>query len=244
MEALSIILSVICSLVIGYLFGSISNGVIIGKLFFHIDVRTLGSHNAGGTNTGRVLGKKIGLITIILDMLKTMIAMWIVLLIARIPAVNQLLYLNPSYLVYIAGVGACLGHTFPVFFQFRGGKAVACMFGILFATNYLFALIGIAAFALFFFTTKYVSVGSMAAGVVVAGISFIPNFSQMFMNFAMVGDIYYSLLLIFVALYVILRHHQNIARLINGTENKAKWLMKKTPSTDSNSSSENEKEEK
>ena len=207
MEALSIILSIICSLVIGYLFGSISNGVIIGKLFFHIDVRTLGSHNAGGTNTGRVLGKKIGLITIILDMLK-----------ARIPSVNQILYLDPSYLVYIAGVGACIGHTFPVFFQFRGGKAVACMFGILFATNYLFALIGIAAFALFFFTTKYVSVGSMAAGVVVAGISFIPNFSQMFMNFAMVGDLYYSLFLIFVALYVIVRHHQNIARLINGTE--------------------------
>lgn len=227
MDVFILICSILLSLIIGYLFGSISNGVLIGKIFFHVDVRTLGSHNAGGTNTGRVLGKKFGLLTIILDMLKTMLAMWLVLLLASIPAINDLLIIDKSYLVYIAGVGASLGHTFPIFFQFKGGKAVACMFGILFATNWLLALIALAGFCLVFFTTKYVSLGSMASGIVACLVSFIPNFSQNFMNFSLLGDIYYSLFLVFVAIYVIVRHRTNIIRLLHHEENKAKWLTKK-----------------
>ena len=115
-----IAIGVILSLIFGYLLGSISHGVLIGKIFFGVDVRESGSKNSGGTNTGRVLGKKIGLITILLDMLKCTLAIWITYFICKIDFLQELLVINPSYYGFIAGAGACLGHTFPIFFGFKG----------------------------------------------------------------------------------------------------------------------------
>lgn len=223
-----IFLGILCSLIFGYLLGSISNGVLIGKLFFGIDVRTQGSHNSGGTNTGRVLGKKVGLIVIILDVLKTMIAVWVTLFICRISPIQEALVINPSYYAYLAGFASCIGHTFPCFFSFKGGKAVACLGGLCLATNWLISLIGIVFFLLILLLFKYVSLSSILTSLFVLALSFIPFVIDFGMNFAMTGDLYYSLLFLAISILVIARHYTNIKRIINKTENKIHWFNNKT----------------
>ena len=103
-------------LVIGYLVGSIPWALIIGKVFYGVDIRTKGSGNLGGTNAGRVLGKKVGIIVILLDALKAFIVMFIC---------NKIDPANARY----AGLAVCIGHCFPIFANFKGGKAVACSMG-------------------------------------------------------------------------------------------------------------------
>lgn len=222
-----IFLGILCSLIFGYLLGSISNGVLIGKLFFGIDVRTQGSHNSGGTNTGRVLGKKVGLMVIILDVLKTMIAVWVTLFICRISPIQEALVINPSYYAYLAGFASCIGHTFPCFFSFKGGKAVACLGGLCLATNWLISLIGIVFFLLILLLFKYVSLSSILTSLFVFALSFIPFIIDFGMNFAMTGDLYYSLLFLAISILVIARHYTNIKRIINKTENKIHWFNNK-----------------
>lgn len=223
---MAIFISVLCSLTLGYLLGSISNGVLIGKIFYGIDIREKGSHNAGGTNTGRVLGKKAGLMTIILDVLKTIIAVWSTLFICRIEAINNLIVIDASYYAYIAGLGAAIGHTFPIFFKFKGGKAVACLGGICIATNWIITLIGLVIFMLVLVISKYVSLSSIVGSISIGVLSYIPFVRQYGMMFKMNGDIYFSLLMTFLAIYVIIRHYSNIIRLFNHTESKIKWLGK------------------
>lgn len=222
---MAIAITVILSLLTGYLFGSVSNGVLIGKIFYGVDVRTQGSHNSGGTNTGRILGKKAGLVTILLDIVKTIASIWIVLFVCRIPAIEELIVIDASYYGYIAGLGACIGHTFPIFFSFKGGKAVACLGGICLATNWILTLLGLAVFMIVLLLSKYVSLSSITAAVSVAVLSYIP-FTHRGMVFHQKEGLYYSLLLTLLAAYVVIRHHQNIARLVRGEESKIQWLSK------------------
>jgi len=221
-----VIIFVVLALIFGYLLGSVSNGVLIGKIFYGVDIRTMGSHNAGGTNTGRVLGKKAGLITILLDILKTMIAIWATLFILRIDAIESIIVIDPSYYAYIAAVGACIGHTFPIFFNFKGGKAVACFAGLCLATNWMVSIIGFIIFMLVLLLSKYVSLGSILGSLSVAIASYIAPITSIGMVFNLRYDIYYSLLMTFLCLFVIVRHYQNIKRLIHHEENKIKWLGK------------------
>lgn len=222
-----IALGVICSIIFGYLLGSISNGVLVGKIFFGIDIRTMGSHNSGGTNTGRILGKKFGLLVIVLDILKTMISIWVTyFVISNISVIKEALVIDPTYFAYIAGFASCIGHTFPCFFSFKGGKSVACLGGICLATNWIIALIGITLFILIVLISKYVSLGSILTSISIVFISLIP-FAKYGIYFNMTYDIYYTLLLGVVALLLIIRHSSNIKRLIHGNENKTYLLKKK-----------------
>ena len=226
---MAIALGVVLSILIGYLLGSISNGILIGKIFFKIDIRTMGSHNAGGTNTGRILGKKFGFLTICLDALKTTFAMWLCYFITLL--VKDLVGLDESfasYFAYIAGFAACLGHSYPIYFSFKGGKTVACLVGICLATNWIICLIGLVFFFIILILSKYVSLGSILTSILIAILTFIPFVTQYGMFFALKGDIFYSLLLVVVAIFLTIRHHQNIARLFNGTESKITWLNKKS----------------
>lgn len=220
--------AIIISILVGYLLGSISNGVLIGKIFYGVDVRQKGSGNSGGTNTGRVLGKKAGISTIILDALKTMISMWLILFIYRIPTIKDLIRIDPSYLSFIAGFSCCIGHTYPIFFNFKGGKSVACLAGICLATNWIISIIGLAIFMIVLLISKYVSLSSCIAAISVAIMSFIPFICQYgtifnINEYNIIFSIFYSL----VALLLIFRHKENISRLIKGTESKITWLNKK-----------------
>ena len=220
--SLSIIL-IFVSIIIGYLLGSISFGVLIGKVFFKKDIRNEGSHNSGGTNAGRVLGKKVGLIVILLDVLKTVIAMWSVFFIFKYAISNGTLFMDPTYYAYIAGFSCCIGHTFPLFASFHGGKAVSCYAGLLISINWLLTLIGFIFFMIFLKIKKYVSLASMVTTFFISLIAFIP-YVKYGMDFGMVYDIVLPCFLLFMAFFVLIRHKENIKRLLKGTERKITWM--------------------
>ena len=189
--------------IIAYLIGSINFSVIFSKKMAGFDVREKGSGNAGTTNMLRSVGKKAAAITLVCDILKGVVAILIALLIGRM--VDGA---NTSALVQTAGIAVILGHTFPIFFKFKGGKGVATSLGVLIMSNWQIGLI-----CLVFVLTQMVSVGSIAAAVLYPVLTlFIPQ------NYIAEGNyLIYSILL---AVLIIFNHRENVKRLLNGTENR------------------------
>jgi len=201
-----------------YLLGSIPPALIIGKVFFKKDIRQYGSGNLGGSNTGRVLGKKIGLLVMILDQLKAVIA----ILLTKLIIINT----NPELLnlsIYLSCGFVLLGHWYTCFAKFKGGKAVACSFGILFITNIYVYLICLALYVILLKLSKMVSLSSIIIFFAATLLTLIPTFKQsplLKINF----DLYYTLTLLLVSLFVVYRHKSNIKRLKEGTESKITWM--------------------
>ena len=198
--------------VIGYLLGSIPTAVWVGKRFYGIDVREHGSKNAGATNTFRVLGKKPGKIVLLIDVLKGLLAV----------LAPQLLYpeLNYETLVHlkiIAAVTVILGHVFPLFAGFKGGKGVATALGVIIAIHPLTACICLGIFLAVFLTFNYVSLGAIITSV------FFPIVLIFVFHEKSFPLIIFSIVL---GSAVVITHKKNIVRLMNGTENKM-YLKKK-----------------
>lgn len=193
---------------LGYLLGSIPFALVIGKLFYKTDVRNYGSGNLGGTNAGRVLGKKAGISVIACDILKVVVAVGIVSLFNREASIW-------------AGFASCLGHCYPIFAKFHGGKAVATMFGFLLSTsiftfqNAWYVIVPLLFFLIVLFLSKMVSLSSMIAAV--ASTAYIT-----YMQFDHSMEIVIASWLL--TLLVIYRHRSNIIKIKNGTENKVSWL--------------------
>ena len=208
--------ALIISAIISYLLGSLNFGIIISKSLSKDDVRSHGSGNAGSTNMLRNYGKKYAVMTIIGDMLKVAVAIFISFVIVRKMG-NISLAENGGALILgarmftksFAGLFCVLGHIFPCFFGFKGGKGVATAGGMVFMIDWRIALILLAIFAIIVLITKYVSLGSIAMAV------FYPVFIFVF---------YKSLPLAFLSmvftLIVVLAHRENIKKLINHTESK------------------------
>lgn len=192
--------------VLAYILGSIPFALIVGKIGYGIDIREHGSGNLGGTNTFRVLGKKAGLIVTSADILKGTLA-------ASLPLIFGLGDLLHPLLI---GIAAVIGHTYPIFAKFKGGKAVATSAGVLLAYSPLLFLILLISFFVSLFISKYVSLSSMIAGII--GIIY-----SLF-----TGDIPLIIVISLLASFVIYRHRSNISRIINGTEPKIKWMSKKS----------------
>ena len=148
--------TVIILLIFSYLFGSISFSLIISKLFYNLDLREHGSGNVGTTNTFRILGKKAGIIVLIIDLLKGAIPVWVAMLVDG----------TGHFPVIIFGVVAALGHVYSIFLKFKGGKAVATGGGAIFAANPLLFLVLIITFLLTLKLSKYVSLSSVFAAIV------------------------------------------------------------------------------
>ncbi|MGE6259810.1 glycerol-3-phosphate 1-O-acyltransferase PlsY [Heyndrickxia sporothermodurans] len=183
-------------LFLSYLIGSISFALVVGKLFYKTDIRGYGSGNLGATNVYRVLGKKAGLIVAIADVLKGTFA-------CLLPQM-----FNSTVNPIICGLLAILGHVFPVFAGFKGGKAVATATGVLLFLTPLGTLTGFVIFILTLILSKYVSLSSMLAGIAI----FI--YSLIFEDKVIIA------LSLFISVLVIILHRQNIKRIIKGTENK------------------------
>ena len=206
------------TILLSYIIGSIPNALIIGKVFFKKDVRQYGSGNLGGSNTGRVLGKKIGLLVMILDQLKSVIAILLTKLIIQ-NANPELLNLS----IYLSGAAVILGHCYTCFANFKGGKAVASTFGILFITNIYIFLICLVLYAIMLKLCKLVSLSSIVIFFVAAALTLIPAFRYSpFLKITF--DLYYTLSLFIFAIFVVYRHRSNIKRLHQGTENKITWM--------------------
>lgn len=200
-------LKLILAILFGYLFGSIPFALIIGKVFYKTDIRTKGSGNLGGTNAGRVLGKTAGITVTIFDVLKATIAILIVYQFA------------PQYAA-LAGVFAAIGHSYPIFAQFKGGKAVSTAAGYLLGAAIIVnqvILLFIVPASLFFLIlklTKYASLASMVAATISIFIAY----------FATNGDWIFTLNFILIDILIFYRHRANIKRLLNGTETKVTWI--------------------
>lgn len=200
--------------IIAYLLGSISFSVIISKKMAGFDVREKGSGNAGSTNMLRSVGKGAALITLLCDVLKGIIAIVISIVIG-----NIVKDANKELLLQIAGVAVVLGHTFPVFFQFKGGKGVATSLGILLMSNWQIGLICLVFALVLMALTRIVSLGSCAAAVLFPVLTLFINEHYTVLTEGKNGNVYfvYSLILAMIVLY---NHRSNIKRLLNGTENK------------------------
>lgn len=189
-------------ILISYFIGSISTSYIIAKRMLGVDIRTQGSGNAGSTNVLRTLGKKAGVITFLGDLLKGMISVFIAKFIANITHIDVI---NASY---IAVVFVVIGHNWPIFLGFRGGKGVATSLGSMIAVNPIIALSCFAFFILIVYVTKYVSLGS------VLSICTSPVIMLLIGNYKGVA------ITLFLSFSVIFKHRENIKRLLNGTERK------------------------
>lgn len=203
----------ILTVIIAYLLGSISFAVIFSKIFMKKDIRELGSGNAGTTNVLRTGGAKLGALTFLCDVLKGFVACILGKFIFEIVFEN-----GDEWAVYgafLCGLACMLGHVFPIFFQFKGGKGIATSVGIFAVCCYPAIIIGLAVFALGVLLTKIVSISSIAAAVTVVSCTMIFHFIN---NPALFWP--QALLAAVMGVLVILKHSENIKRLINGTEKK------------------------
>lgn len=211
-------------IILAYLIGSISNAVWISKRFFHIDIREYGSGNAGATNTFRVLGPRAGTVVMILDMLKGVLA---VELAHIIPYYNQPEHAAQLMNFQLAlGLAAVVGHIFPIWAEFRGGKGVATLFGMVLAIQPIVALCCVAVFVGVLFLTRYVSLSSILAAIA---------FPLLILFIFKAHALIYQLFAIAIALLVIFTHQKNIQRLLHGRENRVSLFKKRKSSSDSGS---------
>jgi glycerol-3-phosphate acyltransferase PlsY len=192
---------------IAYLLGSVPTAVVVGKRFFNIDVREYGSGSAGATNVYRLLGPKWGVLVMVVDMLKGVLAVQLALLLPDYEP-EGMAFQNLQTLL---GLAAVVGHIFPIWADFRGGKGVATIFGMVLGISPLTAVGCVTIFSLVLYLTRFVSLSS-----ILASISF-PIFILVVFN---VDNPLYRVFAITVALLVLLTHQKNIGRLLKGKEGK------------------------
>ena len=252
MNILYNILAALFCLILGYIFGSIPTAVIIGKLFFHRDPRLEGSKNAGGTNAGRLFGKKVGVLVIILDMIKLIVPVWITfLMFTYIKFGDQSLCpkpdeyngfcMNTSYIVgwpvyWLTIVGCSFGHCFPIFAGFKGGKAVSCFMGTACGTSWGLGFVPSLLYLLFLKINKKVSLTSIIMAILLSAVNWIWAILMMtgviphnFYLFPMYGPTLLpgwvlALCMTVCAILLIVRHKENIKRLKEGTERTITWM--------------------
>lgn len=194
-------------IILSYLFGSIPWGLVIGKVFFHKDIRKEGSGNIGGTNAGRILGKPAGIAVILLDALKGYFAM-------------VLAYYLAKDAIVFAGLASVIGHCFPIFVHFHGGKAVATTFGFFLGVATLVNghifwqfIFPVLCFLVILYLTKMVSLSSISAVFIEAVVSIFINTNKLV-----------PVAIFILWILVTYRHKSNIERIKNGTESKIKWM--------------------
>lgn len=198
---------------LAYLIGSLPSAVWVGKAFFGIDLRDHGSGNAGATNTFRVLGKEMGFFVLFLDIVKGITSASLVHFMASVePGSEQFINLQLLF-----GLLAVVGHIFPIYEQFKGGKGIATLFGMLIGIHYVMALALLFTFIIVLLATRYVSLSSITAAVSFPILSiFVFKYDEpLFIAFGIAA-----------AVLVILTHQKNIHRLINGEESKANLFKK------------------
>lgn len=207
----------IITAIIAYLIGSINFSVIISKKMAGFDVREKGSGNAGSTNVLRTVGKKAAVLTLVCDILKGIVSILIAILLGKIFKNT-----NKAILVEIAALLVVIGHTYPVFFEFKGGKGVATSLGIILLINWKIGLICLLFALALMALTRMVSLGSISAAVLFAILiifirdtSYIVPYNSSFIIFG-----------IMLAALVIFNHRKNLKRIIDGTENKLSFKKK------------------
>ncbi len=200
--------------VLAYLLGSVSTALVVSKLGYGIDIREHGSGNAGATNAFRVLGKKAGIIVMLGDILKGLLAV-------------QMAHLHGGFIQgtddfinfqVILGICSVLGHVFPIWSQFRGGKGIATLFGMILSIQPIVALLLVIVFTTMLLFTKYVSLSSIVTSIA---------FPIIILVIFREPELMYRIFAVAAALVVVITHHKNINRLVAGNESKMSLFGKK-----------------
>lgn len=206
-------MSVAVLIVLAYLIGSIPTAVWVSKRVYGIDIREHGSGNAGATNTFRILGAKAGTAVMLIDMLKGFVAVKLAIF------APYGFYSEQSVnLQVFLGLFAVLGHIFPIWAEFKGGKGIATLFGMILAIQPLVAVSMVGVFMLMLYMTRYVSLSSITASIA---------FPLMILFIFREPELSYRIFAIATAFLVVLTHHKNINRLINGSESKVAIFRKR-----------------
>ena len=210
---------IIAVAIISYIIGSVSFAVIFGKIFGKIDVRHEGSKNAGSTNVLRTVGPKAAILTLVCDCLKGVLAVLFALLLGNLMNYGQN---GQIYLITAAGFFAILGHTFPIFFKFKGGKGVATALGILLITNWHIGLICLVYALVLMALTRMVSLGSVAAAILypILVMTGVAQGAYLVHGDGFRGFVAYAIFSVLIAGLVIFNHRSNIRRLMDGEENR------------------------
>lgn len=202
------LLKIILCCAIGYLLGSVPFALVIGKVFYKTDIRQSGSGNLGGGNAGRVLGPKAGLAVMTLDILKVTFAIFL-----------AFICFGGENMMAAAGLGAAVGHCFPVFAKFKGGKAVATMYGFLFGMmlmggySPLVFFLPLVSFLVILYFCKIIALSSIGSALIVTVYLICISASAMMIGALIVFDV-----------LMIWRHKENLKRIAQGRENKIKWM--------------------
>ena len=204
---------ILLGVAVSYLIGSMPTALWIGKAFYGIDIREHGSGNSGASNTFRTLGKSAGVLVLLLDIIKGLTAACLVRYYTFIE-MGSVRYVN---LQLLFGLSAVLGHIFPIYAKFKGGKGIATLLGMVIGIHYLSALVCIGLFVIVLFSTRYVSLSSILAAISfpLIVIFIYKNEEPLFIAFGIAA-----------AIMVVLTHQKNIKRLVAGNENKAKLLKR------------------
>lgn len=198
-------------LILAYFIGSIPTALLISKAFFNIDIREYGSGNMGATNTFRILGPRYGVIVMIGDMLKGMLAVSLYNLLPHYLENS----LDRTNLMIGLGLSAVIGHIYPVWAQFKGGKGVATLFGMILAIQPVVAINCVGVFMLVLYLTRYVSLSSILAGIALP-ICVLWIYNE--------HEVFYRVFAVAVACLIILTHQKNISRLFKGNEGRVPIL--------------------
>lgn len=211
---------------LAYLLGSIPNGLLVGKLFLKIDLREHGSHNIGASNAIRVMGAKLGFLTLFLDALKAATVVIVVkyLLPVTLNGFTVTLEIFNHFYDYsvLFGMAAILGHTFPIFLKFKGGKAVATSLGVVLALTPIPGIICLLVYLITVKITHYASLGSTFAAIS-AGVA---TFIQLLIQNRLQTDLFMFIIYIALIVFIFIRHIPNYKRLYHGTERKMSFSKK------------------
>ena len=208
------VLSILIPLILSYLLGSISGSMFLGK-FKKVDIRNMGSGNAGGTNALRTMGKKFALGVILIDIIKGYFAVEFISILSFFPASinSSITSLTPS----ICGLGVVIGHVYPLYYNFKGGKGAGTMVGVLLSI-YPFSLI----FCLAFWIVSLILTGYVGFSTIIAGIS-LPICVTFFYSTGILTP--FGIFTIFISIFILYTHRANINRMILGEENRFKNVM-------------------
>jgi acyl phosphate:glycerol-3-phosphate acyltransferase len=206
---------IILFILLAYLTGAFPSAVWVGKTFCKIDVREFGSGNAGATNTFRVLGKKAGIPVLLMDIFKGWLAVNYLSFLSEVPSTIE----NQFEIQLTFGIAAVIGHLFPVYTGFRGGKGIATLLGLLVGLNPTAAITSIIVFVVVFLISKYVSLGSILASVAFPVVVFF-ILDQEDVNSSL------ELFSVFVPILTLITHQKNIERLLRGEEKKIRFDKK------------------
>lgn len=208
----------ISAIVLAYLFGSIPTAVWLGQGFYGIDIREYGSGNAGATNTFRVLGKKAGIAVMVIDIFKGWTATSLAAFIGYSVTGPQESVAFVNYQLAL-GITAVLGHLFPIFAGFRGGKGIATLFGMILAVHFEAALVCVLVFVVVLLVSKYVSLSSISAGFAFP-LSIVFIFHSPIRSILLYG--------MCICVLILVTHQKNIERLLKGSESRVNFFAKKT----------------